>query len=137
MIRRISILCIVAGCLLAQTGCRKLTFNKTANLGPGEVQQVASISPPTYGQKVSVTITPKDGPVSAYLCKSSDDDAVRKALDQVKQEPAAGLLLASKPAGQAAEAFTLEASIPAKTGYSLWLRGGSKTTEVKIDLVGK
>jgi hypothetical protein len=118
-------------------GCQKVTFNKTMSLQPGEVQQAASISPPTYAQKVTVTITPKDGPVGAYLCKSSDDEAVRQALDQIKQEPAAGLLLASKPTGQAAEVVTLEASVPAKTGYSLWLRGGSKSTEVKIDLVGK
>lgn len=128
---------LVVALLTSVLGCQRVTYNKSFNLSPGEVLQGPSFSPPTYAQRVSITITPSGAPVSAYVCKTSDDEAVRKALDAVNKEPDAALLIASRVSNQSAETYTLEASIPAKTGYTLWLRNGTKSNEVKVNLVGK
>jgi hypothetical protein len=126
---------LVAGVLLLAGGCQKVTLDKEITLKPEEMPKFL-FDAPAYQQKVTVTITPKDAGVSAYLFKDSNTDAVEKALNADK-EPAADLLLASQVGKKDPEPYTIEATVPAKTAYTLLVRAAAKTTGVKIKLVGK
>jgi hypothetical protein len=121
--------------LALASGCQRLNFSKTYTLSPLVVQEI-TFDPPAYAQKVSVTITPTSAGVSAYLIKAADMQAVDRAL-QADKEPAASMLLASRVSKAAAETYTFEATIPAKTEYSLLLKGGTKSTDVKVSVVGR
>jgi hypothetical protein len=129
------VLPLMAFCLSVAGGCQKLNFEKSYQLEPHGLQEVI-FSAPAYQQKVSVTITPASSAVSAYLCKEGDVNQVKSALDADKQPPEA-LLIASRASKGAAEPYSLEATIPAKTGYALVLKGSGQATEVKVKLVGR
>jgi hypothetical protein len=134
---RFAVLALVAGILVA-SGCQKLNFEKTYNVGQNLVSEQIIFSAPAYDQKVTVTIEPVSGPVSAYLMKSSDHKAVDDALNHQK-EPSPSLLLGSRvsPKNGPAEAYSFDATVPAKTEYVLLLKAGLKSTEVKVKVVGK
>ena len=66
--------------LLVAAGCQKLNFSKTVNVPANILRDGIIFSPPAYEQKVTVTIEPEKGPVSAYLIKSSNQEAVEKLL---------------------------------------------------------
>jgi hypothetical protein len=104
----------------------------------GLVHDPIIFSAPAYEQKVTVTIEPKSAPVSAYLIKSSDEKAVVVALLREKQ-PAPSLLLGGRAAPNKgpAKAYSFDATVPAKTEYILLIKGGLKSTEVKVKVVGK
>lgn len=126
---------LVAGLLSVTAGCQRLNYQKTFTLTPLIVQQI-DFSEPAYAQKLAVTIQPTTGSVSAYLVKSADAERVERAL-QSDKEPPASLLLASRVSRGAAEEYTFEATVPAKTAYTLLLKGGSKPTEVKVSVIGR
>lgn len=137
MRRGVLIVVLAPAMLVGALGCQRLNFQKQVDLTMGEVAAF-NFTPPAYAQKVIVTVAPTDAGVSAYIAKTDDDTAMRSALDKVRAEPAASLLLASRVSKDAPETYTIEATIPAKTAYTLYLRGGlKKGTSVKLSLVGR
>jgi hypothetical protein len=85
-----------------------------------------------------VTVEPEACSVSAYLVKESDAEAAERALAPGKGPPS-NLVLAGKTfkPRDSRQDFILEATIPAKTPYVLLLNGGSKSTKVKVKVVGR
>jgi hypothetical protein len=128
-------LLFVLAALLLAGGCQKLNFEQTISLKPIVVKEY-SFDAPAYQQKVTVTVAPVTTGVSAYLCKESDKDAVERAL-QAEKEPAASQLLGSRVSKGGPDTYSFDATIPAKTSYTLFLKGGPKETEVKLKVVGR
>jgi hypothetical protein len=126
---------VVLAALLLVGGCQKLNFEQTLTLKPTEVKPYL-FDAPAYEQKVTVTVTPTATGVSAYLCRESDHEKVALQLEAEK-EPQAALLLGSRVSKGAAETYSFDATVPAKTPYALLLKGGGKVTEVKVKLVGR
>ena len=124
--------------LLLATGCQKINYEKSFEVAMGLQHPAIEFSAPAYSQKVTATITPEKCAVSAYLIKASDEAALEDALNK-KREPAASLLLAGKTFSRndPKQEIVLQATIPAKTAYKLIIKGGNKTTEVKVKVVGK
>jgi hypothetical protein len=110
-------------------GCQRLNYEKTLKVSPGEYP-VIDFDAPRSEQKVTVQVTSPGVPISAYLVKESDKTAANEALDRAKA-PAA--LLGSK---EKAEDIQFEATVPARTGYTLLLRS-NKATDVKIKVTGR
>jgi hypothetical protein len=115
---------------LLAPGCQRLNDERTVSVNGYSTSEV-EYDPPRYDQKVTVTAT-SDGPlISAYLVKADDKEAAHSALEVQKPPP-------SMLAGQEkAKEITLEAAIPAKTGFVLMLRGTGKDATVKIKTVGR
>jgi hypothetical protein len=134
MRNRAGALAVLAAVLLAG-GCQKLNVEKTITLDPIDIHEI-DVDPPAYQQKVTVTITPTSGPVSAYLCTEANKQVVKNALGRDKAPPA-DKVLGSRESKGGPEAYTFEATVPAKTAYSLLLKGGGKKTEAKIKLTGR
>jgi hypothetical protein len=127
----------VLGSLLTTNGCQKLNVEKTVNVQMGIPQEAFTVDPPRYQQKVTVTVEPQAASVSAYLIKSEEKDAVEKALQSDKDPPDAAVLGSRISKGDT-EIYSFDATVPAKQGYTLMLKGNKKkSTDVKIKLVGK
>jgi hypothetical protein len=126
--------------LLGVAGCQKVNYSNTPELGPTQVWE-AAFDPPSYSQTIHATIEPESCSVSAYLVKKSDADSDVRAALEAGKVPDAGKCLAAKTYDRIkqsqAENFTLDATVPAKTGYVLFVVGGNKTTKVRVKVVGK
>jgi hypothetical protein len=96
---------------------------------PGDYKTF-EMDPPRREQKVIITVTSSAAPVNVYLVAADDLQAATKAVEHFGK-PANPL--ASQEKTQDA---TLEATIPAKTGYAVLLAGATKETEVKIKITG-
>jgi hypothetical protein len=130
-------LALFAGLLVA-SGCQKLNLERTVNVPMGLVGDALIFDPPTYKQKVTVTITPESGSVSAYLIKSDQKDAVESALFNDKSPPSDAVLGSRVSTGEGAEEYSFDATVPAKQGYTLLLKGNKKSaTSVKVKVVGR
>jgi hypothetical protein len=117
------------------TGCQRMKEERTVTIAPGG-SHALEFSAPSYSQKVTVTVSPSGGSVSAYLVKTSEFSAVDSALD-VGKPPPADAVFARKESKDQAEEYSLEATIPAKTEYTLLLRAGPKGADVKVKVVGR
>jgi hypothetical protein len=116
---------------LLASGCQPINFDQTYTIPAGGVQS-AAFGPPRYAQKIKVTITPSDGPVTAYVVKDPD----QKFGDTPPvNKPTADLVLASKDPTKTEE-YTLETTIPAKTPYAVLLYA-TKRTGVKVKITGR
>jgi hypothetical protein len=113
----------------------ELRYEKTFKLGPLAVQEIM-VDGPDKEQKLTVTITPNVAILNAYLFKTADSEAVERAV-QADKEPAAALLLARGKSKGAGKAFTFEAKVPAKTGYTLLIKNGNQAAKVKLKVVGR
>jgi hypothetical protein len=125
----------VPALLALAAGCQRLNYSKTFDLNPLAVQEL-EFDAPAYAQRLTVTVAPTSAGVSAYLMKAADREAVERAL-QADKQPAASLLLASRVSTGAPETYSFEATVPAKTPYTLLLKAGPKTTQVKATVVGR
>jgi hypothetical protein len=128
-------LALLLAALILAGGCQRLNFEQTKDLAPVTAEWY-DFDPPRYDQKVLVTVTPSDGPVSAYLVRSDDLEKVQRALDR-KETPPASQVIASKEGKDKAEELTFEATVPAKTPYALLLYATKKRTNVKVKVVGR
>lgn len=120
---------LLAGVVLT-AGCQRLNEERTMSLLPGEFKHL-SFSPPTYEQKLTVQASSPGAPVSVWLVRESDKEAAQEKLQSDKPPDAP---LASK---EKAEEITLDATIPAKTGYVLFIRAEQKRAEVKVKVTGR
>jgi hypothetical protein len=117
--------------ILALAGCgQRLDYESTVQLDAGEVQSLG-VDPPRREQRVSVTVTSTSVPVDVYVVLEKDKESGKQALLDVKK-PAESL--ASKTKTQQA---TLEATIPAKTGFAILLGGATKSSQVKVKVIGR
>jgi hypothetical protein len=133
-VRTLSLAAAIA--LIALSGCQKVKVEKTATIEPANYYEL-TVDPPRSEQKVSVTVTPSNGPVSAYLIKADGVLKVRSALEQRGKEPPAELVF-GKHVSTTKEEFTFEGTVPAKTEYMLLLKNGAATkNDVSIKLVGR
>jgi hypothetical protein len=126
---------VLLALLLVAGGCQPLNEKHSFSMRMADVKQL-DVPAPRYNQQVSVTVTPTGGPVSAYLVKTSEAERLNTMLDGGKPPPE-GSVFAGKESKDQPEEYTLLASIPANTPYSLVLRTHSKGAEVKIKLVGR
>jgi hypothetical protein len=118
--------------LLLLGGCQPVNFEQTYDLNPVQnLAKGAGFQAPRYEQKVKVTITPSEAGLSAYLIKDPD----LKLADNPPERVPPDLILASK-VGAGKEEFTLEATVPAKTPYTVLLYPNRKMT-AKVKLTGR
>lgn len=113
-------------------GCRqKLDLERSLTVDVGDVQLI-DIDPPRSEQKLTVTVTPSGAPVDVYVVAADDAEAAKQALlgNKKPSKPLASKLKVSKEE-------TLEATIPAKTGYAVILGNASKESKVSVKLTGR
>jgi hypothetical protein len=123
--------CFLTSIFVALAGCgQKLDYETAVQLEAGDVQLLA-IDPPKREQKVTVTVTSSGSPISVYVILGKDKEAAKQALLDSKKPTGA---LASNVKTQEA---TLEATIPANTGFGVLLGGASKSSQVKVKVTGR
>ncbi len=132
--RFLVVLLLVCG-LTSQSGCQRLNVNESYTLNPMEIKEL-TITAPAYEQRVRVTVTPSGGGVLAFLVKESDSGAANRYINANK-EPPPSLILGKGGSLESADAYSFDATVPAKTDYSLILQVGSKRTDVKVSIVGR
>jgi hypothetical protein len=130
MRRAARLACGLLVCLALAPGCQRLNDERTVQVGAGEAYKV-EFDPPRSEQQVTVTLTSPGVPISAYLVKREDS---AQAMDAALGGKAPASALDGKEKG---EEITLSATIPAKTGFAVVIKGGSKKAEVKIKTVGR
>ena len=117
--------------LLVCGGCQKpLNEQKTLTMGPGDVRKI-EIDAPRREQAVTVTFTSSATEVSVYLVTAQDGDKGLEALTNYK--PLSATLAEKKKA----KTGTLEATIPAKTGFAILLAGATRDTSVDLKITSK
>jgi hypothetical protein len=118
--------------LLLAAGCRqqRLNVERTVTLEGGLGWKTLEFDPPRSEQKLTVTVTSPGVPVNAYLVKAADAPALQTALER-GQAPTSTLAQKEK-----AEDIMLEATVPAKTGFTLVLQSNKKT-DAKVKVVGR
>jgi hypothetical protein len=121
---------LLACTLLSQAGCRKASYDKTHTLLPGEVQIISQDSARS-DQKVTITITSPGTPVNAYLVREEDVPTAKECIVNGKTPPK---VFDSK---EKAEEITLNAAIPARTGYALILSSAGKKAEARVRLTAR
>ena len=121
---------LLAALLVALPGCGKLHYESTVELGAGEVELIL-VDPPKREQQISVTVTSSGSPINVYVVLAKDKEVAKEALLN-GQKPAASL--AGKVKTQEA---TLEATVPANTGFVILLGGASKSSQVKVKVTGR
>jgi hypothetical protein len=120
---------LLVALLLVLPGCQKLNYETTVQLGDGDVQLVL-VDPPRSEQKVHITAASSGSPVDVYVVLDKDKEAAKQALLDGKK-PAAVLVSETKTRDA-----SLEATIPAKSGFAILLGGASKSSEVKVKVTG-
>jgi hypothetical protein len=113
-------------------GCQKLDIQRSVTLAPGDVKNL-QIDAPRSDQKVRVTLASSDSAINAYLVLQKDHDAVDQAL-QAGNRPDPSAVLASQ---EKAKEATLEATVPAKSGFSIFFNGATKPTTVSVQVTGR
>jgi hypothetical protein len=116
---------------LSLTGCnRALHYDKTLSMGPGDVKSF-SVDPPRSEQKVTITFTSSAVPVSVYVALEKDLETASKAIENYKQPD--GILAKQEKAREG----SIEAVIPAKSGFGVIVAGAANDTSVQVKLTGK
>jgi hypothetical protein len=117
--------------LLLPAGCQRLNYEKEYAIDPFEVKTII-FDPPRYEQKVTVEVKSPGSPVSVYLVKGEDAAKGETALLNEKAPTGA---LAGK---DKSEDVNLEATIPAKTEYTLLVfNPGNKKSAAKVKVTGR
>jgi hypothetical protein len=99
-------------------------------LEAGDVHLVL-VDPPRREQQVRVTVTSSGSPVTVYIVLNKDKEAAKQALLDGKNPVGA---LDGKAKTQDA---TLEATIPANSGFAILLGGASKSSQVRVKVAGR
>jgi hypothetical protein len=113
-------------------GCQKLDEKRSVTLAPGDVKNL-QIDAPRADQKVHVAVTSSDCPVDVYVVLQKDHDSVDQTL-LAGNKPDAKKVLASQEKTRDA---SLEATVPAKSGYSIFFAGATKPTTVSVQVSGR
>jgi hypothetical protein len=130
-------LIVLAVLLLGVTGCQKLNVQGTTELPMASTKRF-EIGAPAYNQTVHVTIEPADVSVSAFIVKTADADEAERAVAPGKAPPEKYVLGGKTfKSSDSRQDFNFEATVPAKTPFTLLLCGGRRTTKVKYKVVGR
>ncbi len=117
--------------VLSLAGCnRRLSFERTLSMGPGDVSSFV-VDAPRGEQKVVVTFTCDNSPVDVYLALEPDLEAASKAIRDFKAPTA---ILAKQ---MKAKEGSLEATIPAKKAFGLIVASPIRDSTVQIKIAGK
>jgi hypothetical protein len=129
---------VCVGLLLMILGCQPIQYEKTfAKTAAFEVLKI-ELDPPTYNQRVSVTVTPSAGGVSAYLVKASDMEHLENILVTEKEKKTdLGPLLLGSNKTEGANAITFEGTVPAKSGWAILVKNGPTVNDITIKFVGR
>ena len=123
--------CLLATTLLLLPACgQKLDYESTLQVDDAQVQSI-SVDPPKKEQKVNVVVTSSASPVDVYVVLEKDKEAGKQSLLN-GNKPAESLTGKLKT-----QDTTLEATIPANTGFAILLGGASKSTQVKVKVTGR
>jgi hypothetical protein len=125
------LVCLLAVPLLLAVGCQRLDKKTNVSLVVGDIKTI-NVDPPRSEQQVSVAIS-SPVPVDVCIVTEGEQAAVQKTLEAGKRLDAAKVL-ASK---ERVENDTLPATVPAKTGFTIFLYGARKATEVKVNITGR
>jgi hypothetical protein len=115
---------------VALGGCGGLSIEQKVTLNPVEPKQL-DIDAPRSEQKVKVEVDAPGVPVLVYVVKTEDAEEAFKALIREK-EPANTLAGTTEPS----EKVSLTATIPAKTPFSVLLRGVGTKGEATVRIKG-
>jgi hypothetical protein len=122
----------LVGVIVLAAGCGKINYEKTMVVEGGDFMAI-SVDPPRFEQKISVTVNSSGAPIDVYVVLEGDQNAALRIAEET--------LRSSKPLGSALDGkqkitdATLNATIPAKKGFSiLLLNGGTKRADVKIKI---
>jgi hypothetical protein len=120
------------GCLavLLAPACQRLNYEKSFEIDADDVQAVL-IDPPRSDQKVSISVSATGSPVDVYVVLEKDKPAAMKRLKDF-QKPENTLAAKEK-----VQSDTLEATVPAKSGFVVLLANAKKTAQVQLKITGK
>ena len=111
-------------------GCQsRLKFDQTSSIEMGEVKYF-EVDSPKYEQKVSVDIT-SEHEISVYIVGANEKDAVYNDLNSSKEPKN---VLAAK---EQFKSGSVEATVPAREKFYVFLAKAKKKGNVTIKLVGK
>src|SRR5262245_25416276 len=122
---------VVAVCALVLAGCgSKVNVEQTVNLGGERTDATLIIDPPSSEQKVAVTAQAAE-PFSLYLVADDETGGMQKRLEE-------GKVPASPLAKQEdTKSASVEATIPAKKQFYVFLVRAGAPTEVKVSIKSK
>jgi hypothetical protein len=123
-LRTIGLLAVVA-----LAGCAKLHQQNSVSLDVGESHNIF-ISAPVSEQKLKVTMA-SDQPVNIWVVLEKDIPGGAKDFDPATLK--SGIVASSKGAKEA----SLDATIPAKEAYRIFLNGANKKANVNVTIDGK
>ncbi|MGH7170181.1 MAG: hypothetical protein ACRELG_07900 [Gemmataceae bacterium] len=112
------------------SGCQRLNDERTVTVPSFSLQEI-EYSEPRYEQKVTIQISSPGVPVTVYLVRKADSEAAQK---RINQNEAPENALAGK---EKVEETTLEATVPGKTAYVLFIRADKKEAKVHIKATGR
>jgi hypothetical protein len=110
-------------------GCAKLHEQKAFTLDIGESRSI-QISAPVSEQKVKVTLA-SDQPVNIWIVLEKDIPGAATDFDPTTLK--SGVIASSKAAKDA----SLDAPIPAKEAYRVFVNGAAKKASVTVTIDGK
>ena len=127
---RFCVLLLLAAMPPLLTGCQRLNDERTVSVSLGVVNSI-EYDPPRYEQKLTIDIHSPGSPVTVYLVRKENMEAAQTRMEQNKalEGPLAGK--------EKTEEATLEATVPAKTGFVLLIRADKKKAEVHIKTTGR
>src|SRR5437870_83616 len=131
--------CWLVGVLFV-AGCqRPLNYEKTFRMEPGDVQAFP-VDAPQREQKVRVEVTTSGVLLNVYVVRAQDEEAARQALLS-DRKPTSSLAKTEITPGQkpstSSVASGLDATIPAKTGFTVLLNGATKSCDVTLKITGR
>jgi hypothetical protein len=113
-------------------GCQRLEVERAVTVDPGTIRSI-SVDPPRGEQKVAVVVISPGVPVDVSVVTQNEQEAVKKTLEAGKRPDASKLLSGQEKVENA----VLEATVPARTGFMIFLSGARKSTDVKVKITGR
>ncbi len=111
-------------------GCPRYSTELSRTLDASDVWWI-NVDAPSYGQVVKVAVT-SPVPVSVYVVLESESEGVRQKL-QAQEVPDSKSVLASAVKLQDG---VVEAKVPKKHAYGVFIAGAAKSSDVKVKISG-
>jgi hypothetical protein len=122
------VLCVLP-LLLTASGCQSPIYETTVTI-PAKQSKELKFGASPDARDLVVAIDASEGPLNAYVVNANKAKAVDAALAASKDPPAQAVF-ASKETEEDAD-YRFDATVPAQTPYTLLLRAGPKSADVKV-----